>query len=136
MKHRIARVRFTGKWVEVWFGDEYVEGSEYSASCKDYMLEAAVEEADLWDRVNNHGYVGLWITWDDGEREPTGIEAEGRSEERKRTAKATMFHQFMDAIARGGAWTNEDDLPEELAGRLIDKLDDRSTRWAIRYWMQ
>lgn len=79
MKHRIAQVNFTGKWVEFWFGDKYVEGSDWPECCKGYILEEAVEQADLWHRVMNYGYVGLWVTWVAGESKPTKIEAEGES---------------------------------------------------------
>lgn len=76
MKHRIAQVKFVGKWVEVWFGDKYVEGSGYSKCCKGYMLVDLVEQADLEHRVMNHGYVGLWITGLTHTGNPTKIEVD------------------------------------------------------------
>lgn len=94
MRRRIAHINSSGKWAEVWFGDEYVPGSRYNECCKWYMLHRVVngydplnddafnepdcEEPDdhgIPGRVLNHGYVGLWVTWEKGKDYPTRFEA-------------------------------------------------------------
>ena len=89
-KYRIAYVRASGKWAELWFGDSYVPGSLFDASCKwEYIHRLKYghnvdddtwyksEETlpgDLSEHVLNHGYVGLWITWPALAGNPTKLE--------------------------------------------------------------
>ena len=53
----IRRVKFAGKWVEIWF-----EGEERSECCKNYMLWELVSSA-LEEEINNHGWRGVRVRW-------------------------------------------------------------------------
>jgi len=56
----IARIRFEGKWAEIWTDPA---SESYAMSCKVYQLAALVEGAGLQDRIDNEGWVGLTLVW-------------------------------------------------------------------------
>lgn len=61
MERRIAKVKGDGKWVEIWFTGDNLNAN-YTFSSKWGYLREAVDNAELNERLQNHGYVGLLLT--------------------------------------------------------------------------
>lgn len=68
----ITRTNIAGKWMEFWFKEERKElyeghdGEMYEGwlhCCKAYMFQERINEAQLYDYVQNNGTVGLITVW-------------------------------------------------------------------------
>ena len=81
---KITKIRFTGKWTEFWFSED--TSKNYERSCKGYMLgsvielhcvgEKAEDNNPMQERIDNHGYVGLWLHWPEKIDRPIAIAME------------------------------------------------------------
>jgi len=62
----IKKVKFVDKWVVFWFKerDEIFTSENFDLCSKSKYIGEAVEKANLRDRVQNKGYVGLKVTWE------------------------------------------------------------------------
>lgn len=68
----ITQTSFSGKWMEFWFKEEQGElmqgydGEMYESwvhSCKPYVFQEKINEAQLGKYLQNNGAVGLITTW-------------------------------------------------------------------------
>lgn len=57
---KIARIRFEGKWAEIWTDPD---SENFAMSCKAYQLASLAESAKLQERIHNQGWVGLVVVW-------------------------------------------------------------------------
>jgi hypothetical protein len=65
---KIEKVRFDGKWAEFWFSKDthpVVNNSPamFHESSKAYLLNRAIEEADLYNEVMTNGLKGKVLEW-------------------------------------------------------------------------
>lgn len=71
--HRIAYMRFAGKWAEFWFdNDSYVfrPTRSFDQCCKAYMFNELLVDG-LEEYTLNFGCRGLKLTWPEGSDRPT-----------------------------------------------------------------
>jgi hypothetical protein len=68
----IIQTNYSGKWMEFWFKEEQgeiIQGyvgekhESYLHSCKPYVFQEKINEAQLGKHLQNNGAVGLITTW-------------------------------------------------------------------------
>lgn len=59
----ITRVRFAGKWVELWFASGAADG-KFHECAKSERLWDAIHQAGLYDDVINHGLAGRQLIFE------------------------------------------------------------------------
>ena len=65
----IRRVKFVGKWVEFWWAEipapeNPFDDEPYHESDKATRLRDAAYAAGMDDEIDNHGYAGKKVTWE------------------------------------------------------------------------
>jgi len=58
----IGKVRFTGKWVEIWVRG-FSKDDHYNFCSKSKYFWDAIDEVGLENHIYNHGAVGLTMVW-------------------------------------------------------------------------
>lgn len=63
----IEKVKYSGKWIEFWFQEDYVTVSgnpgDYHLSSKVYKLDEVMNKAGLHDYIMSNGMRGLKMLW-------------------------------------------------------------------------
>lgn len=60
---KIEALRFSGKWLELWFTDGNHDPNKFDECCKIGEFEDAIDAAGLHKHVYDNGRLGLYTSW-------------------------------------------------------------------------
>lgn len=67
----ILKIKSAGKWLELWTDKPRLDNGDWDRCTKAGRFWDAVEKADLYDYILNHGAQGLKLIWT--QNNPNGI---------------------------------------------------------------